>query len=250
MGAVYEVEGPDGMHLAAKVIAREVTGADRQALKGFVREARSASTLDSPNVVRVIEAGADSALGMPFIIMELLHGSDLGSLLEGRRPLEPDAAVRVFVQAAYGVAAAHARGIVHRDLKPANLFLEVDPTTGVVTPKVCDFGIAKQLHGEGEHQSQELTRTGGVMGSPMYMSPEQARNAKNVDFRADIWSFCATLWEALAGRRLWHGHTALGEIILAICSHPIPELRDLAPWACTAAEIYTAASEAARRMVK
>jgi serine/threonine-protein kinase len=138
------------------------------------------------------------------------------------------------VQAARGVAAAHARGVVHRDIKPANLFLNQDARSSEITVKVCDFGVAKRVGSFGissgglSHYS--LTRSGGVLGSPMYMSPEQARNAKAVDERADIWSLAVVLWEALSGQRLWGRQSSLGELIVAICTEPIQHLETAAPW--------------------
>ena len=227
MGAVYEVETQDGSHLAAKVISGAGIG-DPHAVKRLLREARAASDIESPHVLKTLETSTDAGLGAPFVLMELLQGMDVGMLLQREGALEPRIAARIFIQAARGLAAAHARGIIHRDVKPANLFLHTEPGTHDVTAKVCDFGIAKLA--DADHQTQELTRTGGMIGSPLYMSPEQARNAKHVDFRTDIWSLSVTLWEALAGRRLWEGSTALGEIILAICGDPIPDLTEAAPW--------------------
>jgi len=137
------------------------------------------------------------------------------------------------LQAARGIAAAHARQVVHRDIKPANLFLQVDEKTRKVTVKVCDFGVAKRTRSDESRRSAghlSLTRTGGMLGSPMYMSPEQARNAKHVDGRADIWSLAVVLWEALTGKRLWGGQTSLGELIVCICTEPIPRVEEVSPW--------------------
>ncbi|MEO6602515.1 MAG: serine/threonine-protein kinase, partial [Polyangiaceae bacterium] len=128
---------------------------------------------------------------------------------------------------------AHARGLVHRDIKPANLFLQIDDVTQDVTVKVCDFGLTKpsQLT-EGDNAARHLspTRIGGLLGSPMYMSPEQAKNAIAVDERTDVWSLAVVLWEALSGQRMWSGQTSLGELIVAVCTEPIPRLDTLAPW--------------------
>ena len=135
------------------------------------------------------------------------------------------------LQAARGIAAAHARNVVHRDIKPANLFLQTDEER--VTVKVCDFGVAKRTRGDESRRSAStfsLTRTGGMLGSPMYMSPEQARNAKHVDGRADIWSLAVVLWEALTGKRLWGQQTSLGELIVSICTEPIARVEEAAPW--------------------
>jgi serine/threonine protein kinase len=233
MGSVYEVEDVSGQRLAAKVVSAGMANASPTALERFAREARTASDISSPNVARTIDTGSDEALGMPYIIMELLHGIELSALLKKERALDPQIAVRLVLQGASGVAAAHAKGVVHRDIKPANLFLQVDDKTQEITVKVCDFGVAKrtrvsEVNNAASHLS--LTRTGGMLGSPMYMSPEQAKNAKAVDERTDVWSLSVVLWEALSGQRLWGGQTSLGELIIAICTEPIPQLETVAPW--------------------
>jgi serine/threonine protein kinase len=233
MGAVYEVRAPSGEKLAAKVISRGMAGDNPAALTRFAREAKAASTIASPNVCRTLDAGSDDRLGLPYIIMEFLDGTDLSAVLKSRGALDPQVAVRLALQGASGVAAAHARHVVHRDIKPANLFLQIDEKTRSVTVKVCDFGVAKRKRsedGQSKHSHYSLTRTGGMIGSPMYMAPEQARNAKSVDERADVWSLSVVLWEALSGLRLWGHQTSLGELIVAICTEPIRRLEEVAPW--------------------
>jgi serine/threonine protein kinase len=233
MGSVYEVEGPNAQRLAAKVVSAGMANASPTALERFAREARTASDITSPNVARTIDAGSDEALGMPYIIMELLHGVELSAVLKKEGALDPEVAVRLVLQGASGVAAAHARGVVHRDIKPANLFLQIDEQTEEVTVKVCDFGVAKRTRvNEANNAVSQLslTRTGGMLGSPMYMSPEQAKNAKAVDERTDVWSLSVVLWEALSGQRLWGGQSSLGELIVAICTEPIPQLEVVAAW--------------------
>jgi serine/threonine protein kinase len=233
MGSVYEVEGANGQRLAAKVFSAVVDDSSPTALERFAREARTASDISSPNVARTIDAGSDDALGLPYIIMELLHGVELSSVLKKEGALEPQVAVRLVLQAAGGVAAAHARGIVHRDIKPANLFLQFEQQSEEVTVKVCDFGVAKHIRvnevSSGASQLS-LTRSGSMLGSPMYMSPEQAKDAKAVDERTDVWSLSVVLWETLSGQRLWGGQTSLGELIVAICTEPIPQLDAVAAW--------------------
>ena len=232
MGNVYEVETGSGERLAAKVVSAGVQGASPSTLQRFAREAKSSSAISSLNVVRTIDAGCDDQLGFPYIIMELLHGVDLSSILKREGALPSEVAVRLVVQAARGVAAAHARGVVHRDIKPANLFLQQDAKTSEITVKVCDFGVAKRIGGVGVSSgaSHSLTRSGGMVGSPMYMSPEQARNAKAVTERTDVWSLSVVLWEALSGQRLWGGQSSLGELIVAICTQPVQRLEVVAPW--------------------
>ncbi|MBI4705181.1 MAG: serine/threonine protein kinase [Deltaproteobacteria bacterium] len=230
MGAVYEAQAGDGSRFAIKVIVPELAGRSAGARRRFVREARAVSSIQSEHVVRVVEADTDPAQQLPYIVMELLQGLDLGKLIERQGALQPEAVARLFVQACRGLGAAHALGLVHRDIKPANLFLHQVPS-GEVVLKICDFGIAKQLSADpAGDTSTELTRTGGMVGSPMYMSPEQARNAKKIDLRTDIWSLGASLYQALCGSPLWKGHDAVGELVLAICTEPLPHLQDRAPW--------------------
>jgi serine/threonine protein kinase len=230
MGAVYRATGPTGEACAIKVILTHLSNASPDARKRFLREARASASIDSEHVVRVIDADADLATGMPFIVMELLSGIDMQQLVRQKGALEPLAVTRIFLQACKGLAAAHDAKIVHRDIKPANIFLHVLPS-GEVAAKICDFGIAKVGAGEALDQtSSHLTRTGGMLGSPLYMSPEQARNAKHVDARSDVWSLCMSMYEALSGNEPWPQCTTVGELILAICTEDLPRLGDIAPW--------------------
>jgi serine/threonine-protein kinase len=230
MGAVYEAETTDGVRCAVKVILGEQVGRG-DARKRFVREARAIRAIDAENVVKILDADTDATEGHPFIAMELLKGRDLDRLVREKGALEPAPVVRAFVQACRGLAAAHARGIVHRDVKPANLFLHEDASGGV-TVKVCDFGVAKRLDGEGASATStaNLTQSGGVVGSPMYMSPEQAKSARDIDHRTDVWGIALSLHEALCGERPWKGCTTVGELIVAICTQSMPPLVEVAPW--------------------
>jgi serine/threonine protein kinase len=229
MGAVYAAAADDGRTLAVKVVRPELLGAARSAVRRFVREAKLMTAIVDPHVVSVLDADTDAALGVPFIVMEMLKGRDLSALLAERGALDPAAACRVFLEAARGVAAAHAKGIVHRDIKPANLFLHQAEGGGVCV-KVCDFGIAKHVDDGDSGQSTELTRTGGMLGSPVYMSPEQARDARSVDARTDVWSLCISLYEALAGKKPWGPLPSVGEAIYTITTKDVPPLADAAPW--------------------
>jgi serine/threonine protein kinase len=231
MGAVYEVEGPTGEHFAAKVITRDATWKDTQPVARFIREAHSVTKIDDVHVTRTIELGTDMALGVPFLVMELLHGQDLGALFKQRGAMEPGPLLRIFAQAATGLSAAHKQGVIHRDVKPANIFLHTG-RDGVLTVKICDFGLAKALQlADEDAPSHELTRTGGILGTPMYMSPEHATNPREVDARADIWSLCASLYEGLSGEKLWGGvGSTIAELMLAICTRPFPPLAVTAPW--------------------
>jgi serine/threonine protein kinase len=227
MGGVYEAQGTDGRHVAAKVIFRSVAGQDDQHMRRFIREARAATAIDSLHVVKTFELGTDLKLGAPFIVMELLSGTDVARLLQEKGALLPPAAVRIFVQAARGLAAAHAVNIVHRDVKPANLFLHVAEPGQNVVVKVCDFGVAKRSEDGATH---DLTRAGGVLGSPLYMSPEQAKTASHVDHRADVWGLCVSLYQTLSGSPPWDPNASLAELLLAICTNRVPPLAEAAPW--------------------
>jgi serine/threonine protein kinase len=230
MGTVYETIGPAGERLALKVIQGEGGAPKPDAVGRFLREARAMIAISSPNVVRVVDADTDPRQELPFIVMELLEGQDLAALLRSAGALEAGPVARLFVQACRGLAAAHAHGIVHRDIKPANIFLH-ELEAGEIVAKICDFGVAKQVFAsDTDVTAVDLTQTGGVVGSPMYFSPEQARNAKNVDHRTDIWSLAVSLYQALAGRRPWDGASSVGELILAVCTQDVPPLQDVAPW--------------------
>ena len=157
----------------------------------LLREAQAAAKLVDPAIIRVFDFGKSEA-GDPFIVMELLDGEDLNSAIRSRGRLSAKRAVRVMLPVIRALAVAHQNGIVHRDLKPENIFLVKH--RGGLQPKVLDFGIAQLEEGA----SLRLTSTGALLGSPLYMSPEQAKG-EPVDFRADIWSLSVVLFEALTG---------------------------------------------------
>jgi len=162
----------------------------------FTREARAAATLRSDHIARVVDVGTLDG-GLPYMIMEFLDGCDLGQHLARQGPLGIDEAVGYVLQACDAVSEAHACGIIHRDLKPGNLFLTRKPN-GAPYIKVLDFGISKSTNVGADRFS--LTRTSDVMGSPIYMAPEQIRSARDVDARTDIWALGVILYELLTGR--------------------------------------------------
>ena len=186
-------------------------------LERFVREARAAAQLRGEHVCRVADVGTFEG-GGPYIVMELLEGSDLASLLQAHGPMPVARAADHVLQACVGIAEAHALGIVHRDLKPANLFLTQRPD-GTPLIKVLDFGIAKA---QGDHNFS-LTQTSAVLGSPGYMSPEQLRSTRDVDVRSDVWSIGVVLYELVAGRPPFVGET-ITELALRIAMDAPPPL--------------------------
>jgi serine/threonine-protein kinase len=191
----------------------------------FLREARAVVKLRGEHVVRVLDTGTLEH-GMPYIVMELLEGRDLAAELAARGPLGIVEAVDWVLQACEGIAEAHATGIVHRDLKPANLFLTHRADHSPLI-KVLDFGIAKMLD-LARAPDYSLTKTSALMGSPHYMSPEQIRNAKSVDRRADIWALGIVLYELLAGSAPFSA-TAAPALLAQIVADPPRPLRPLRP---------------------
>jgi serine/threonine-protein kinase len=180
------------VHVALKLIRTDVDteGADERLLT----EARATARLKHPNIVRVFDFGR-TRRGDPFIVMELLQGETLGDVLDREGRLSATYTVQLLLPCADALAAAHSKGIVHRDLKPDNVYLA--DSDGCLQPKVVDFGIAKF---ELEQRDHKLTQAGTVLGSPDYMSPEQARGVEDIDHRADIWAFCVVLYECITGR--------------------------------------------------
>ena len=186
----------------------------------FEREARAAANLKSPHVVQVTDYGFEGAA--PYLVMELLEGEDLGQRLARVGRLSLADTTRILNQVAKALRKAHEAGIVHRDLKPANLFLARVDDDEVV--KVLDFGIAK----EAGAALGDATKTGEVMGSPHYMSPEQVRAEKDLDFRTDLWSLGIILYRALVGELPFPGDQ-LGPVLAKILTEVVPVPSRLAP---------------------
>ena len=184
----------------------------------FAREARAAAKLRSEHVAKVLDVGALPD-GAPFIVMEYLEGEDLDHVFRRSGPQPIEATVGYILEACEAVAESHALGIVHRDLKPANLFLATSPH-GASTVKVLDFGISKSTMGE----TASLTKTSAIMGSPLYMSPEQLTSAKSVDARSDIWALGVVLYQLLSGRMPFEADT-MPELVALILQRPVDPLR-------------------------
>jgi eukaryotic-like serine/threonine-protein kinase len=201
--------------VAVKVIDRDVSN-DEEALSRFMREAQAAATLRSPHVVQILDYGVDE--GVPFIAMELLEGETLAHRLGRVHRLSALDTAHIVSQVARAIARAHDASIIHRDLKPENVFIVENEDAEVV--KVLDFGVAKmdaaQLGPQGTR-----TRTGSLLGTPYYMSPEQAQGNKTVDHRTDLWALGVIAFECVTGKRPFESE-GLGDLVLQICVRPLP----------------------------
>jgi eukaryotic-like serine/threonine-protein kinase len=205
--------------VAIKLIHVDIASS-AEVLGRFLREAQAAASLRSPHVVQILDHGVDH--GTPYIAMELLDGESLADRLTRVGRLEPAVLARIMTQIGRAIGRAHEAGIVHRDLKPDNVFLVRNDDDEIT--KVLDFGIAKStLPGAGSLGAAPSsgTRTGAVLGTPYYMSPEQAEGARSLDHRSDIWAMGVIAFECLLGRRPFDAET-LGGLLLAICTRPIP----------------------------
>ena len=197
-----------------------------EAIRRFIREARAAARIQSEHVARVSDVGTLDN-GAPYLVMEYLEGRDLDSLLRATPQLPVSLAIEYAMQACEGLSEVHAAGIVHRDLKPANLFL-ARRTDGTVRVKLLDFGISKVAVAPGGIPDGAMTSTQSLMGSPLYMAPEQMRSSKSVDARADIWSMGVIVYEMLAGRSPFFGDT-LPEVCARIIADPPAPLHAARP---------------------
>jgi eukaryotic-like serine/threonine-protein kinase len=195
------------------------------AVSRFAREARAAVKIKSEHVARVTDVGT-LPNGAPFMVMEYLEGGDLGAWLKQRGALPIEQAVEFVLQACVAVADAHALGIVHRDLKPANLFC-VRRSDGQLSIKVLDFGISKMTDRSGV-AAGAATGTSALMGSPLYMSPEQMRSARDVDGKTDIWALGVILFELITGRPVFQGQSVT-ELAVMVTNEPAPSIRSVRP---------------------
>ena len=201
--------------VAVKLIDREAVP-DEETLGRFMREAQSAATLRSPHVVQILDYGVDDKL--PFIVMELLDGENLAQRLRRLGKLGSGDTARIVTHIGRAMARAHEANIVHRDLKPENVFLIRNEDEEIA--KVLDFGVAKVSVGA-LGQDGTRTRTGSILGTPYYMSPEQAQGNKTVDHRSDLWSLGVIAFECLTGKRPFYSD-GLGDLVLQICIRDIP----------------------------
>lgn len=225
MGTVWTATHVNlGHRVAIKLVAKEFVKSP-EALRRFDAEAKAAARLQSRHVVQVIDNGALDD-GTPYIAMELLTGENLDERIQRAGPVPLHDAVSILAQCCKALARAHAAGIVHRDIKPENVFLAREPDDEEDVVKLLDFGVAKiTMAIEGWTSS---TGTGTMLGTPLYMSPEQVRASRDVDQRADLYSLGLVAFTMLTGELVIQGDT-FGEVLLKICTQPLPSLRALAP---------------------
>jgi eukaryotic-like serine/threonine-protein kinase len=197
-----------------------------EAVVRFAREARAAVRITSEHVARVFDVGTLET-GAPYIVMEYLEGGDLAEWVRQRGALPIELAIEFVLQACVAVAEAHGLGIVHRDLKPANLFCVRRPD-GQLLIKVLDFGISKTINLSGSEPALAMTKTSAMMGSPVYMSPEQMQSPRDVDAQTDLWALGVILYELLTGSVPFKGDT-LPEVCIKIATHATPPLRAVRP---------------------
>lgn len=230
MGTVFEGTHVEiGKRVAIKLMNAEFADSP-DIVTRFRREARAASAIESDYIVQVFDAGHDPDLGV-FMATELLTGEDLEAKLSREGRLDVSLAVRIAYQVARGLAKAHAAGVVHRDLKPANIFLTVRDDETLLA-KILDFGISKVTIDDAPASrsiDMSLTQAGIAIGTPQYMSPEQAQ-ALPIDARTDVWSLGAVLYEMLSGAPAFADRTSMFDIMVAVVREEVPSLAKVAPW--------------------
>jgi eukaryotic-like serine/threonine-protein kinase len=230
MGAIYEARNATtGKRCALKVLLSAQLEPGSPAVRRFLQEARASSAVESDHIVQVFDAGVEETTGAPYLVMELLRGEDLRALSKRLQHLPPELVARLALQAAIGLAKAHDAGIVHRDIKPANLFL-TERDGGEFALKIVDFGIAKVRSNAGLESQESLTVGGQVVGTPAYMSPEQARGQADAGPDCDVWSLGIVMFELLSGHLPYSSTTPLASLMAAIMTEPIPPLPRVAPW--------------------
>ena len=220
MGAVWSaVNERTEREVAIKLVSCSAVSTDLR--HRLLREARACGRIRHPNVVELYDVG-ETEQGDPFLVMERLAGETLEQRIDREGRLPVDDAARIALEIALALRAAHDARIVHRDLKPANVFLHQAPDAFQPVVKVVDFGVSKIL----SPTEASSTVTGSAVGTPAYMSPEQARGERDVDHRADLWALGVVLFELLTGTRPFLGETPY-TVVAAILSGPIPRVSEV-----------------------
>jgi serine/threonine-protein kinase len=220
MGSVWEARHVSlGTPSAIKFIEAEYANS-QEARSRFDKEAKAAATIQSKHAIQIYDHGVTDD-GKPYIVMELLTGEPLDKRIERLGQLTLQDTARILQQVSRGLARAHERGIVHRDLKPENIFIVRNTDDDEEVAKVLDFGIAKIQNSPHSPGVTSSTKTGAVLGTPFYMSPEQARGLRNVDHRTDVWSLGVIAYKCITGRLPFDGES-VGDLLVKICTAPVP----------------------------
>ncbi|MGO8992737.1 MAG: serine/threonine-protein kinase [Polyangiaceae bacterium] len=225
MGAVWSATHIGlGNQVAIKLISHQ-HARSAEVRRRFDTEAKAVAKLKSRHVVQIYDNG-ELDDGTPYIAMELLQGESLHRRIHRAGPMQLPEAVSVLSAVCRALSRAHAAGIVHRDIKPDNIFLANSEEDGGYVTKVLDFGVAKLAQAEGEHSA---TQTGSLVGTPLYMSPEQARGLRTIDHRTDLYSLALVAYTMFTGNLAFSGDS-FGDLLLKICTQDLPSLKDSAPW--------------------
>ncbi|WP_437594060.1 protein kinase domain-containing protein [Sorangium sp. So ce1000] len=219
MGSVWLAQHI-GLDIPCAIKFMNAQGVSKEVRHRFEREAKVAAQIRSPHVVQILDHGVWQ--GTPYIAMEYLEGEDLDTRIQRVGRLDPYDTMAITAQVSRALTKAHASGLVHRDLKPANIFLVRDDDREIA--KVLDFGIAK----DSTPQVTSTTKTGSLLGTPAYMSPEQAQGTKSIDHRSDLWSLAVVVFECLTGKLPFNSE-AFGDLLLKIMVKPLPVPSQLAP---------------------
>jgi serine/threonine-protein kinase len=218
MGSVWEGRHATlGTRVAIKFIEAEYANS-QDARSRFDNEARAAATIQSKHAIQIYDHGVTED-GRPYIVMEMLIGEPLEKRLDRMGRLSLQDTARILQQVSRALGRAHDKGIIHRDLKPENIFLVQDEDSEIA--KVLDFGIAKIKGNPGEMGVSSSTKTGAVLGTPFYMSPEQARGLRTIDHRTDIWSLGIIAFKCVTGKLPFDGES-VGDLLVKICTSPVP----------------------------
>jgi serine/threonine protein kinase len=220
MGSVWEARHASlGTPSAIKFIEAEYANS-AEARSRFDKEAKAAATIQSKHAIQIYDHGVTDD-GKPYIVMELLTGEPLDKRIERLGQLTLQDTAKILQQVSRGLSRAHERGIIHRDLKPENIFIVRNTDDDEEVAKVLDFGIAKIQNSPHSPGVTSSTKTGAVLGTPFYMSPEQARGLRNVDHRTDVWSLGVIAFKCVTGRLPFDGES-VGDLLVKICTAPIP----------------------------
>jgi eukaryotic-like serine/threonine-protein kinase len=217
-----------GRRVAVKVLHDHLAQGDTA--RRFRREAEAAQRIRSEHIVQIAEAGTCDVSGKLYLVTELLEGKDLQHWIDRIGPLSIRGALRLTLQALRGLRDAHISGVVHRDIKPGNLFL-AQTESGALKLKILDFGIAK-IHRDPflSGGMTNVTASGSLLGSPLYMSPEQVQDSRRVDHRTDIWSLGSVLYATLSGRAPFQHISSIGPLLVAISVQRVKPIVNVAPW--------------------